>query len=379
MKNVNDFYLFYEEKLKPIIDKNTVKLKAFKRIDMIASGVIAVITLLFAFASQSITPLIVVCPVVLYLIFKKQPKFAYPDYRMRLIGGIVSCMGDGFSYRYHDSLGRYDFENSGISFEKVRKYDISDIISGDGNLGSIRLAFIKGYKYSFKKGRVVVVMFMFFVFFFMLSFSLINMYSDMEWWKILLVSGGIGGAIVWFMLTGKNLDGKINEEVDWVIVSNILYREDETINIGKLFEGLFLSMEFNKDFTGQILGITRSWTENFLSSKVAEGMEEVELENAEFMDEFCIYATDQQEARYLLTPQLVESLYGLKQSLDRPMNFSFAGSKLFVTFEMEDLLELGAGAEVDSFDKIIELYICVSDIMQTAGHFGLDRRIWTKK
>lgn len=376
IKDVNELYLYYEEKLKPIIDMNIIKLKLFRRIDIVCALVVAAIALWFGVYSRSFIPFMIAVPPLFYFLFKKQTKFAYPDYRSKLLNGIVTFMDEGFKYRSHDSIGKYSFDKSGIRFNRVHKYDVSDIISGGERGRAIRLAFIKGYKFNFPKGVFAVLLATFFSFFIILSF--VFTYSDMSLWRIVLISCGITFFIIFFMIMGKALNGKHGTDSDWVVLSKLLYREDERVYIGKMFEGLFLSMEFNKKFMGRTIGMTRSFTEQFLSADISDFMEEVDLENADFMEDFRVYSTDQQEARYLLTPLLMESLYGLKQRLGRPMNFSFAGSKLFITFEMEDLLELATIDKVDSFDKIAELYVSLSDIMQTAGYLGLDRRIWTK-
>lgn len=276
-------------------------------------------------------------------------------------------MGEGFKYRSHDSLGDYNFAESGIRFNRVRRYDISDIIFGGEQGRAISLAFIKGYKFSFKKGLFMALAATFLSFFIISAIALT--YSNMNLWRIFLTACGIAFFVVIFMFMGKRMGGRWNSDAGWVIFGNLLYRDDEKVNIGKMFEGLFLSMEFNKNFQGRTIGVTRSITEQFLSADISDFMEEVELENADFMENFRIYSTNQQEARYLLTPLLMESLYGLKKLLGRPMNFSFVGSKLFITFEMEDLLELGTIDKVDGFDKIAELYI-------PFGYYANDRLSW---
>ena len=73
------------------------------------------------------------------------------------------------------------------------------------------------------------------------------------------------------------------------------------------FSGLIVKVQMNKGFTGKtIVG-----AEEYIQRQ--RGYEDVQLEDIEFMAGMKVYSTNQIEARYLLTPSLMERLYALKE------------------------------------------------------------------
>lgn len=87
-----------------------------------------------------------------------------------------------------------------------------------------------------------------------------------------------------------------------------------------IFKGLFFAADFNKYFNGCTLvraGKAGIFSELFGSL--------VKLEDPRFSQHFKVYSSDQVEARYLLTPRMMERLLDLKDSLGS-IELSFVGS-----------------------------------------------------
>jgi len=87
-----------------------------------------------------------------------------------------------------------------------------------------------------------------------------------------------------------------------------------------IFKGLFFSADFNKQFNGCTL--VRAGKAGILSGLFGNL---VKLEDPRFSQQFKVYSSDQIEARYLLTPRMMERLLDLKDSLGS-FELSFVGS-----------------------------------------------------
>jgi hypothetical protein len=80
---------------------------------------------------------------------------------------------------------------------------------------------------------------------------------------------------------------------------------------GNIFKGIFVCLNMNKWFSGKTIvkrdrGLLMNW-----AIKKPEGLEKVSLEDPRFEKDFEVYASNQIEARYLLTPSFMERLQGL--------------------------------------------------------------------
>jgi hypothetical protein len=73
-----------------------------------------------------------------------------------------------------------------------------------------------------------------------------------------------------------------------------------------VFDGIFIFLRMNKSFSGQTIVKLEH-----LANKPPKGLEKVSLEDPRFEKDFEVYASNQIEARYLLTPSFMERLRGL--------------------------------------------------------------------
>src|SRR5690625_1689921 len=82
--------------------------------------------------------------------------------------------------------------------------------------------------------------------------------------------------------------------------------------VNTIFQGLFFIADYNKDFDGLTIVVPKQRKRNLLpslfDSKSENKLEEVELENIDFMDKFTVRTTDQITARYILTPNFMNRL-----------------------------------------------------------------------
>ena len=77
-----------------------------------------------------------------------------------------------------------------------------------------------------------------------------------------------------------------------------------------VFDGIIIELEMNKNFNGQTVVFARSF---FRLPRSTPHMSQVTLEDPNFNKKFKVYATDQVEARFLLTTVFMENVIKLKE------------------------------------------------------------------
>ena len=157
-------------------------------------------------------------------------------------------------------------------------------------------------------------------------------------------------------------------DVEAISIKEDLYRN-------KTHRVLFAGLLFVADFPKRLKGVTQicSGTDEFRDY----GGKRARMDDAEFERYFRVYATDQIEARYALTPSLMESLKLLKMRFHRPINIVLTGDKICMAIRTgRDNFEpdlrrplVGKGAnrfykdEIGGFLRIVE-------------ELRLNRKIW---
>jgi len=161
----------------------------------------------------------------------------------------------------------------------------------------------------------------------------------------------------------------------------VKFSDVEAISIKEDWQGnkthrvLFAGLLFVADFPKRLKAVTQicSGTDDFKDY----GGKCARMDDAEFERYFRVYATDQIEARYALTPSLMESLKLLKMRFHRPINIVLTGDKICMAIRTgRDNFEpdlrrplVGKGAnrfykdEIGGFLRIVE-------------ELRLNRKIW---
>ncbi len=152
-----------------------------------------------------------------------------------------------------------------------------------------------------------------------------------------------------------------------------------------IFKGLFFHADFNKHFSGKTY-VTPDFMENWLG-KLGQKFQNiggkgklVKLENPEFEKLFVVHSTDQQEARYILTPKIMEALVNLKREHGRDIHISFVENRVYCAFLFSDeLFEPRIFSSGVNFDDIEKMYDLISINHQIIQELNLNTRIWTKE
>lgn len=152
-----------------------------------------------------------------------------------------------------------------------------------------------------------------------------------------------------------------------------------------IFRGIFFIGDFNKHFKGETI-VLPDTAENLFGSlgSIFQKMnisrdQLVKLEDPEFEKAFCVYSNDQVEARYILSPKLMQRIVELRKKSGRKIHLSFVRSKVFIAISIgKNLFEPPFFGTMLNFKLIEEffryLYLSVSIVEE----LDLNTRIWTK-
>ncbi|NME72238.1 DUF3137 domain-containing protein [Flammeovirga aprica] len=141
-----------------------------------------------------------------------------------------------------------------------------------------------------------------------------------------------------------------------------------------IFKGLFFHADFNKHFSGITFVRTRN-----LSRHHSQSFGPVDLEDPEFSKRFHVHSTDQVEARYILTPKIMEAFITLYNYYSNPIDVSFVDSRVncAVSFK-EDLFEPPVYKTIFDLEAVQKVYALLYFNQVVIDELNLNVRIWTK-
>ncbi len=142
-----------------------------------------------------------------------------------------------------------------------------------------------------------------------------------------------------------------------------------------IFEGVMFIAEFHKN----LKGITRvkQGGDGFFE-KLFAGKSKVNLENIEFEKIYNTYSTDQVEARYILTPDMMERMLKLNKKFNTKVEFSFLRNLVFIAIHSnKDKFELDRKKPVDK-GQIKRIFAEIDSFINIIDMLNLNTRIWGK-
>lgn len=151
-----------------------------------------------------------------------------------------------------------------------------------------------------------------------------------------------------------------------------------------VFNGLVVQLDFNKNFRGhtivipdrdgQILGGLLG------ESKSRKAKQLVLMENPDFEKIFSVYSTDDQEARYLITPKLMELVLEAQALLGVELRLCFKLNRLFVTVpQTKDRFDVGLFSGTVTPETALGDFVDVVNLAERlVDTLDLETRIWTR-
>ncbi len=138
------------------------------------------------------------------------------------------------------------------------------------------------------------------------------------------------------------------------------------------FRGLFFWARFNKELKGTTIILPKSIEDKLKS--IFNGKELVRLEDTRFNNEFLVYGDSQIEARYILTPSLMEKIMEFKQSHDCSIMLSFHNNMIYIAVENSNGLFAFPKGNIESERVIQELIDDILITLAVVDDFKLNKR-----
>ena len=119
--------------------------------------------------------------------------------------------------------------------------------------------------------------------------------------------------------------------------------DSDGTSVSTLFKGRWMIFDFNKEFKANLQVVQKGF--NHAKRKRFFGKEEekykkVEMEDISFNEKFKVYAQNEHDAFYILTPQMMDRIKRVAEGIDGRLIFCFIG----------DVLHIGIHTKKDSFE-----------------------------
>jgi len=151
------------------------------------------------------------------------------------------------------------------------------------------------------------------------------------------------------------------------------------------FSGLMIIADSNKHFKGRTIIVPDHFEKYFgrwFSKQIAKlsytRLQNVEMEDPDFERAFEVYTTDQVEARYLLTPDMMERILRLQHQLKREIRIAFYRDRVYVSIDdvQNFRVNLHRRLRVEEVSGRVEEQWAL--IRSVIDGLGLNERLWTK-
>lgn len=152
-----------------------------------------------------------------------------------------------------------------------------------------------------------------------------------------------------------------------------------------IFHGIFAIADFHKEFKGETF-VLPDRTERLLGrlGKMFQravwsrpGL--ITLENPVFEKQFKVYTTDDVEARYILSPKLMDDILQFQKKCGVSISLSFIQSKVYMAIPLgRNLFEPSFWGNLTDFDQVKAYFEDMNIAISIVEDLDLNTRIWTK-
>lgn len=154
-----------------------------------------------------------------------------------------------------------------------------------------------------------------------------------------------------------------------------------------LFQGLFISSDFNKKFHGRTVILPDrlekkfgSFLSNWVQKSNFSRDELVKLDNNEFENEFVVYSTDQIEARYILSHSLMARLLAYKKKTKHPVYVSFKAQSIHLAIKYnKDMFEASLFRSLLNYQSAMEYVETLHLAAALVEELKLNQKLWSKR
>jgi hypothetical protein len=154
-----------------------------------------------------------------------------------------------------------------------------------------------------------------------------------------------------------------------------------------ILKGIVFCADFNKHFNGITVvkpkdfgSAIGAWFSDKLPIFSSSDRELVKLENPNFEELFVTYSTDQVEARYILTPSMMERLCQLEDKCTYTISLSFIDTRMYIAFPLDkDYFEPPVFKSLLDQKSINEDLSVIRFMYGIIKELDLNTRIWGKQ
>ncbi|MGE4158110.1 MAG: DUF3137 domain-containing protein [Planctomycetota bacterium] len=152
-----------------------------------------------------------------------------------------------------------------------------------------------------------------------------------------------------------------------------------------IFRGIYFVADFHKDFQGQTVVLpdvaekSFGWLGKAMQKMNMRSEKLVHLENPEFEKEFVVYSTNNQQARYILTPSFMESLLAFRRKNERAIHVSFVNSNIHIALSStKDRFEPWLYKSILNPELLRGFVADIGFLTGIVDDLNLNTRIWSK-
>lgn len=167
--------------------------------------------------------------------------------------------------------------------------------------------------------------------------------------------------------------------------SNINISSEGKDGRADIFGGIMLAIDFNKNLKGKTIvfpDLAQNTLGSWLGKKVQsfgwKGLELVYLEDPIFEKAYAVYGSDQVEARYILTPNMMSNMLSLKEKYGDYFSFSFMQGTIFVAIDSVIPFESTLDAPIFPDGTFYHFYKAIDLVTDVIDTLQLNTRIWAK-
>lgn len=141
-----------------------------------------------------------------------------------------------------------------------------------------------------------------------------------------------------------------------------------------IFKGFLFIADFHKEFQGETTLLRNSLF------KVKMGASRVKMENPDFEKVFDVFSTNQIEARYLITPSMMERMLKLDSNFKKGITISFRNSTILVAIpDSKNRFEADVWSSLNDMSILKSDFAVLQSLLDIVDELNLNTRIWSKE
>ena len=141
-----------------------------------------------------------------------------------------------------------------------------------------------------------------------------------------------------------------------------------------IFKGFLFIADFHKEFQGETTLLRNSLF------KVKMGASRVKMENPDFEKVFDVFSTNQIEARYLITPSMMERMLKLDSNFKKGVTISFRNSTILVAIpDSKNRFEADVWSSLNDMSILKSDFAVLQSLLDIVDELNLNTRIWSKE